>query len=405
VKGRTFIINMDKPSKILRSGFTILGMGFLFCFGLFLLIELFFQINSLFHWIRPVFPEAPYVKESKELTEKRKSETDLSFLKTHPDFIPPGMEWQQDEELDQSDRWPEPTWSAEGEFMPKGKFRSIVRLKRNSKEIYNIQYEFDRFHRRVVPGQSTETKKRSVLVFGNSLALGEGVQDDETLPAQLAKHLPSYQIYNLGGTGYTPNHILKNLQNKNFPRHQGINEPTGISVLLFTDQDINRVIGRFSEIRANRWRALAPCFELESGKLLDKGNFWTGKPLTTLFFTVLGFSEFFKFLNLDYPGKITDAHLALYSAIVAEIKTQVKIQFASKELFILFYPGKSQKHGYRLRPLLEKEGLKILDYSKVDLWAIKGSNPNMAIDRHPGAGTYWIISELLAKDIVREATY
>jgi hypothetical protein len=51
--------------------------------------------------------------------------------------------------------------------------------------------------------------KEAILFFGGSFTYGEGVGDDETLPAQVGKITKGrYRVYNFGLHGYGPQHML-----------------------------------------------------------------------------------------------------------------------------------------------------------------------------------------------------
>src|SRR5579884_2994346 len=76
------------------------------------------------------------------------------------------------------------------------------RFFRNGQLFLDSQIHTDEFGRRVV-GQRPHGKDVHFLaMLGDSFTLGEGIADDETTSAQLAKMLPSTAVYNYGASGY-----------------------------------------------------------------------------------------------------------------------------------------------------------------------------------------------------------
>ena len=77
--------------------------------------------------------------------------------------------------------------------------------------LYDVEYTIDENGLRAVPG-SGDTGP-AVLFFGGSFTFGEGVEDDESLPASLASWLrDDTRILNAGFHGYGPHQMLRSLE-------------------------------------------------------------------------------------------------------------------------------------------------------------------------------------------------
>jgi hypothetical protein len=65
---------------------------------------------------------------------------------------------------------------------PKPDFKTTAKGYIRGKEIYDVTYTFDEAGLRIAPPEAPGTPDDCVLFFGDSYTLGEGVDDDETMP-------------------------------------------------------------------------------------------------------------------------------------------------------------------------------------------------------------------------------
>lgn len=78
--------------------------------------------------------------------------------------------------------------------------------------LYRVRYRFDEYGRRwMVPRPQAS---RSLLCFGCSVTMGEGVEGDETWPAVLAARHPEVAVYNYGVSGYGPAQMLDQIRSR-----------------------------------------------------------------------------------------------------------------------------------------------------------------------------------------------
>ncbi|OQY36439.1 MAG: hypothetical protein B6243_03195 [Anaerolineaceae bacterium 4572_5.2] len=104
--------------------------------------------------------------------------------------------------------------------VPNTRVNSIKKL--GDDLIYDVEYSIDQYSRREVPGlefrvsgsetsnTKPETRNQFILFFGGSFIFGEGLNDDETLPAHVGRLAPRYRPYNYGLSGYGPQQMLAN---------------------------------------------------------------------------------------------------------------------------------------------------------------------------------------------------
>jgi hypothetical protein len=79
----------------------------------------------------------------------------------------------------------------------------------HGKVVYDVNYTIDANGLRIAPASQVDSPAGSVLFFGCSFTFGEGVQDDETVPYQVAiQSNGRYETYNFGFHGYGPHQML-----------------------------------------------------------------------------------------------------------------------------------------------------------------------------------------------------
>lgn len=80
--------------------------------------------------------------------------------------------------------------------------------------IYDIRYSIDANGLRTTrPNGGVRSSARCILFFGGSFTFGEGVNDDETMPEQVAIRAPEpVRVYNFGFPGYGPHQMLSALE-------------------------------------------------------------------------------------------------------------------------------------------------------------------------------------------------
>jgi len=87
------------------------------------------------------------------------------------------------------------------------------------KVVFEATYTADHYSRRVTPSpEVTPAPPTALLFFGGSYTFGEGVNDDETMPACVAAQTDECQVHNYGLPGAGPQHMLEQLRAEGFER-------------------------------------------------------------------------------------------------------------------------------------------------------------------------------------------
>ena len=75
--------------------------------------------------------------------------------------------------------------------------------------IYDISYTIGKDRFRVTPNSSNKNNKLNINFFGCSLMIGEGVSDQETIPAKFGILAPHYNLKNYGSHGFGAHQALR----------------------------------------------------------------------------------------------------------------------------------------------------------------------------------------------------
>lgn len=258
--------------------------------------------------------------------------------------------------------------------------------------VYDVRYSIDAFGRRITPGADTGTRSSFLLLFGCSVTFGEGVNDTETLPHYIAERAPDVRPYNYGFHGYGPQQVLARLENQDLRAE--VAEPGGSLVYLFIDAHVNRAIG--SMIVYTGWADKAPYYRVSlDGTPFRDGTLTTGRPATSILYSILGHSQLLKRARLDVPLAISERHIDLTARILAASKQRFHQQFGDGRFVVVIFPG--SQHAAELGRALGRQGVEILDYRAL----FDAADPEYAIpnDWHPTPQAHRLLAEQLVTDL------
>lgn len=259
--------------------------------------------------------------------------------------------------------------------------------------VYDVSYTIDDHSRRVTPVDDPKGRDKFILFFGGSFVFGEGLNDDETLPAQTARLARGYRPYNYGLSGYGPQQMLAKLQSGTLPTE--VSEPTGVAVYVFIDGHVERALG--SMWVYNTWGAEMPYYALNAdGDPVRRGSFRTGRPLVSSLYRLLGKSEIARYFNVNIPPNLRPAHYAFAARLVAAARDSFIEQYPAGRFYVLIYPDEGD-YAEDIIPFFEADGLTVLNYDE----AFKLSPEEglgIAGDGHPTGLAHRRVAEYLVTD-------
>lgn len=201
----------------------------------------------------------------------------------------------------------------------------------SGKSLYNVSYTTDEFGWRITPS-SDDSSDECVLFFGDSFTIGEGVQDNETLPFYFGTHANA-RIYNFGFHGYGPHQALALVQSGEVKRVV----KDCVSVLAIYES-LPGHIARAGGFSSWEQGTNAPRFYLDPSGLKWGNAYLHQSPLLAKLLPKLqarlAQSYLYKFLAPVYS--YDESHNALYFAIIEELQRQLKEQFNAHFRLVLW---------------------------------------------------------------------
>lgn len=224
--------------------------------------------------------------------------------------------------------------------------------------IYSVTYTIDSNGLRVTPIKPDAD--RHFIFFGCSFTFGEGVDDEGSLPTQFANYLPSgnsTQVYNMALQGYGPQNMLRMLSTNRV--RNIVKQPIGNAVYLLLPEHIYRAKG--APFVMYSWGASMPCYEIEGDGLSYKGSFADVRPLSNVWYKMLGFAGLLQVPSIGYPT-ITNADIALTAAIIDSSKGAYVSQYPGSKFSVVCYPSSWLNSEYqKLTKELTNRNIDLID--------------------------------------------
>lgn len=205
---------------------------------------------------------------------------------------------------------------------------------RGGEVLYDVVYAFDEAGRRVVPAGPSFRAAKFLLFFGGSNTFGEGLEAEESLPYQTARHLPGVRAYNYGYRGYGPQHLLAKLESTDLRAE--VAEPEGLAVYVLPGFHLHRLLGTS---RTMRWVDQLPYYRREGGRLVRDGFFKTARPVYSWAMSRIGGSRVLRRLGIAWPMRFTDSDRRLACTLFAQARDELAAQFASVDLVVALHPA------------------------------------------------------------------
>lgn len=172
-----------------------------------------------------------------------------------------------------------------------------------------------------------------MLFFGDSFTIGEGVQDNETLPFYFGTHANA-RIYNFGFHGYGPHQALALVQSGEIARIV-----KDCQSVLAIYESLPGHIARAGGFSPWEQGTNAPRFYLDPSGSLKWGNAYLHQSpvlakLAPKLKARLAQSYLYKLLQPSY--EYDESYNALYFAIIEELQKQLKEQFGAHFTLVLW---------------------------------------------------------------------
>lgn len=265
------------------------------------------------------------------------------------------------------------------------------------KPVYDVTYTIGADGWRVTPPANSPLGKNLFLaLFGCSFAYGEGVEDDQTLAADLERKVPRITAGNFAFHGYGPQQMLTILETEKLSTPDRPRQ--AIALFLYIDGHISRLTGGYAETTA--WAHHMPYYILDGQNEAERhGNFTSGRPLRALLNAVLARSALVRAFKFSPDRLFPENGYKLAAAVFRKACGKFGEQFDSQGCYVVLYPD-ARDGRQNLIPELQRAGVDYLDY--VDLFArpdVDIEKTKLNGDGHPSPYAFSLIAQELIKDL------
>lgn len=251
--------------------------------------------------------------------------------------------------------------------------------------LYDVTYTIGEDGLRVTPGAAAAADGEAIVLFGGSFTFGEGVEDDETFAAQLARALPTTPVRNAGFHGYGPHQMLRALETDRLDADL----PSGVRdvVYLALEGHEARVGGRVD------WALSSPRYRRGAEGLQSDGEFVSGLSLMAVrALRHLGLRDALnRWLAPSEQQRAED--LDLLAAIVARSQ-ELAAQKWQARFTVLFWGI-----GEEIPQRLEAAGVRVVRLSELSAGTRWWEEWVIPIDGHPAPSGHRRIAEVLLAEL------
>lgn len=230
--------------------------------------------------------------------------------------------------------------------------------------VYDVHGKTDAAGRRLTPCTATVGDDAPVAAFfGCSMTFGQGVQDEETLPARFCAHAPGWQAFNYGVSGYGPQQMWLQICKKGALKE--FSGRRGVAVYSFIDHHLERLAGTPSVLSA--WAYPLPWLETDNGRVVYRGTFWDRSPVQDFYFHHVRRSHLARFIECRLPTRALakeqqDAVLNLLVRLLVECGQAAREQAPGLTFCCVVLPTCGGTVREALRRQLETAGVPVFDY-------------------------------------------
>lgn len=286
---------------------------------------------------------------------------------------------------------------------------SIVKLKDSDLNVYKVKFNFEYEKQDGRGFRKSSFLNNNVNFFlinlGDSCLLGEGVEQDYTLPSFLNKKMKDYNSYNFGIPGAGPNDHLKLLQDGADKRYLGVKEKSGIIIYHHLSFHLHRAICTMRCYRPEfEYRRHKPQYKFADGKLTLVSNEYLDGQSTSLLYSSLAKFETLNFYNMDFPSEYLKKDYLLYINIIKAVMEEYEKYLDVSEKIIILNPDTPTVDAENITKLATFFNIKVLNFSGYSLNKEFIKTPvAIPIDGHPTPEFNNFMSELIVRNLYKKS--
>jgi hypothetical protein len=277
---------------------------------------------------------------------------------------------------------------------PNSTVRSVRRV--DGTVAFDVTYTFGPNGLRVMPIGGGAAPDACVLFFGDSFIFGEGLEDDQTLPYQVAMlGKGRLEVYNFGFHGYGPQQMLAALEQG---RVAGAITCRPTHVIL---ESIPDHVARAAGLAP--WASHYPRYRMEpDGSVRHDGRFddgarAAGDGLRMAVREQLAKSSLFRWIAAR-QRRLTAGDFQLYVGIVRQARRDLQAAYPGSEFVVLYWGAP----GTQAASALQAEGIPIRFAERIlPSYAEDPAAYTIPLDGHPNAKANELLAQHVLDSIIR----
>ena len=281
-------------------------------------------------------------------------------------------------------------------FRPKPDSTAVANATFNGQPVYHQTYHIDSEGGRVTP--KAPAGADLYLFLGDSFMFGQGIADNETLPALFAAvNDGKVRTLNLSAPGNAPNHLVRAFEAGLLDRYIG--QPVKAVIVWIIPAQLARTTGDGS------WLASSPRYELADGKLVHTGSFTEHRlthPIAGLKYYL---GELFPFIASIGEKQRQEEQLRLFVAMMARVQQYAREKFNAPLVVVYSWPDEKSRGTHGDSVIDQSELVDVITQMRkmgIELVRVDDLTSNQPIDKllipHDGHPTRYT-NELIAAEL------
>ncbi len=277
-------------------------------------------------------------------------------------------------------------------------YRSIRKISATNEAVWDVFYELDEeYLRRKTPLENIKKPKdvdRGFIMLGDSRVFGEGLNDNETLAAQLGQKIKNVRFYNYAIPGLFPGEALDRIRLiKAAGPGQEIQENKNTLIYFYSPYHIYRSVGALNQIAF--WGYKKPYYyKNENGEIVQKETIKSAMPIRSWFADIFSAKKITQYYRLNWP-RITEQDWEFFIDLMKQIK-QNGDRLKVDKFYVIIYPGYDPTASDFIRHL-EKAGIPYISYAHWRIDQLTNGITAIPNEGHPTAEYNRILAQALSE--------
>ena len=241
------------------------------------------------------------------------------------------------------------------------------KLTKGNKVVYDVLYSTNRYGLRVSPhdlrlaGDKTRSDFKNAVFFGCSFTVGEGLNDNETLPYLFEERSRGrYRSYNFGFHGYGPHQMLRIIETGLLDEVIADKKPA-LAVYLALIEHVERVCGNYPQVF---FGSCGPRYQLDSSGEIKYTGKIRNKFVASVMVKMCRSHLIRNTLTKLFGWKRTPEDLRLFLKVIEKSK-ELFTQKYNADFYVLLWTNRSDKDYDYVLSELKRKNIKVITTEEI----------------------------------------